>query len=84
MLDRDFNAAVNLLMYIFEAGGHSDSLNGCDTATREYLSRADSKETVRRETVHARFGETVVVSGKQQPAEVIRDFVTETVGIPFL
>lgn len=37
-LDRDFNAATNLMLHAFEAAGHVDSLNACGEDVRLQLS----------------------------------------------
>ena len=37
-LDRDFNAATNLMLYASEAAGHVDSLNACGEDVRLQLS----------------------------------------------
>lgn len=43
-LDRDFNAATNILLYALEAGGHSDSINACGGSVRLRLAGAVSRE----------------------------------------
>lgn len=43
-LDRDFNAATNLMLYASEAAGHADSLNACGGHVRLQLAGAVSKE----------------------------------------
>ena len=43
-LDRDFNAATNLMLHASEAAGHVDSLNACGGNVRLRLAEADSHE----------------------------------------
>lgn len=43
-LDRDFNAATNLMLYASEAAGHADSLNACGGDVRLQLAGAISHE----------------------------------------
>ena len=43
-LDRDFNAATNLMLYASEAAGHVDSLNACGGSVRLRLAGAVSRE----------------------------------------
>ena len=43
-LDRDFNAATNLMLYASEAAGHADSLNACGGNVRLQLAGAVSRE----------------------------------------
>ncbi|MGX0118217.1 putative transposase [Corynebacterium otitidis] len=43
-LDRDFNAATNLMLYASEAAGHADSLNACGGSVRLRLAGAVSSE----------------------------------------
>ncbi|MEL4163075.1 RNA-guided endonuclease TnpB family protein [Corynebacterium bovis] len=43
-LDRDFNAATNLMLYASEAAGHADSLNACGGNVRLRLAGAVSHE----------------------------------------
>ncbi|RRO97067.1 transposase [Corynebacterium bovis] len=43
-LDRDFNAATNLMLYASEAAGHADSLNACGGSVRLRLAGAVSRE----------------------------------------
>ena len=45
ILDRDFNAATNLMLYASEAAGHADSLNACGGDVRLRLAGAVSNET---------------------------------------
>ena len=53
-LDRDFNAATNLMLYASEVAGHADSLNVCGGSVRLRLAGAVSREAgthrSRRET----------------------------------
>lgn len=44
VLDRDFNAAANLMLYAAEAAGHADSLNACGGSVRLRLAGAVSRE----------------------------------------
>lgn len=44
LLDRDFNAATNLMLYASEAAGHADSLNACGGSVRLRLAGAVSHE----------------------------------------
>lgn len=43
-LDRDFNAATNLMLHASEAAGHADSLNACGEDVRLQLAGAVSRE----------------------------------------
>lgn len=43
-LDRDFNAATNLMLYASEAAGHADSSNACGGDVRLRLAGADPGE----------------------------------------
>lgn len=43
-LDRDFNAATNLMLYAMEAAGHADSLNACGGSVRLRLAGAAPDE----------------------------------------
>lgn len=54
-LDRDFNAATNLMLYASEAAGHVDSLNACGGNVRLQLAEADSRETGTRRS-HQKIG----------------------------
>lgn len=44
LLDRDFNAATNLMLYASEDAGHADSLNACGGSVRLRLAGAISYE----------------------------------------
>ena len=43
-LDRDFNAATNLMLFASEAAGHADSLNACGGSVRLRFAGAVSRE----------------------------------------